>query len=111
MTNQLLNYLYMSLLCIFGFLPLLYYLLQRIKRKQLQHEGHLLAWFLVLVTLSLYTIDQLHSVFGFFDPIKNEFVTNYKELFIVSIIKLFYKIIFGIMLMIYGFLGMKNDYK
>jgi len=68
----------------------------KIQRGPLHQETQILALILIILGISLYFIDQLPSVAGYHEPT------------VLGLIKFIYRIILGILFMVYAYLGMEH---
>ncbi len=75
-----------------------------------KNETLTLAGLLTILGLFLYLIEQMPSLSGYFDTEKKNFVEGYHESMVASSLRLIYKTVLGILLVIYAFLGIHEEH-
>ncbi len=76
-----------------------------------KRETLALAKLLIILGLVLYIIEQMPSLAGYFDTEKKIFVEGYHESVVTSSLRLIYKTVLGILLVVYAFLGIHEEHK
>jgi len=103
-------YYFYWLLLIMTFLILVGYF-YTIHREAPHRETKTLALILVVLGITLYFVDQLPSLAGFFDMERKVFVEGYHESTSIGLIKFVYRIVLSILFVVYAFLGVHEEHK
>lgn len=80
----------------------------RIYKELPQRETLTFAALLIICGLVLYLVEQMPSFAGYFDTGKKIFVEGYHEPVVMSFLRFIYKIVLGILFVVYAFLGMEH---
>jgi len=90
------------------FVIVCFYCLWVYKKGKPEHEGLSLSIILVSLVIILYAMNQFPELQRHFDSASRQFVNGYYESTTAGFVKFIYKIMLGILLMIYGLMGKKQ---
>ena len=83
----------------------------RAYKSKSQHNNSILTGLFILVAVSLYSLDQLPALHGYFDATTHKFISGYHESSPIGFIKFIYKVALGIFMTVYAFLGMHKHHE